>query len=196
MKISMPAALLAGGASRRMGRPKALLRFGSGTLLHHQLTKLAPLFEEIFLVVKDPPDAATGKARLLLDATPRQGPIYGLIRTLEEVADRVFVIAIDLPLMASDVIRGIAERGAGTAAPALIPQAGGRLQPLAAVWRRSALAAARQQVRSGNLALHVLAETVGAEILPESEWRRLDPSGNSFTNLNTMEDYLAMRERA
>jgi len=196
MKISMPAALLAGGASRRMGRPKALLRFGSGTLLHHQLTKLAPLFEEIFLVVKDPPDAATGKARLLLDATPRQGPIYGLIRTLEEVADRVFVIAIDLPLMASDVIRGIAERGAETAAPALIPQAGGRLQPLAAVWRRSALAAARQQVRNGNLALHVLAETVGAEILPESEWRRLDPSGNSFTNLNTMEDYLAMRERA
>jgi molybdopterin-guanine dinucleotide biosynthesis protein A len=196
MKISMPAALLAGGASRRMGRPKALLRFGSGTLLHHQLTKLAPLFEEIFLVVKDPPDAATGKARLLLDATPRQGPIYGLIRTLEEVADRVFVIAIDLPLMASDAIRGIAERGAATAAPALIPQAGGRLQPLAAVWRRSALAAARQQVKSGNLALHVLAETVGAEILPESEWRHLDPSGNSFTNLNTMEDYLAMRERA
>jgi molybdenum cofactor guanylyltransferase len=196
MKISMPAALLAGGASRRMGRPKALLRFGSGTLLHHQLTKLSPLFEEIFLVVKDPPDAATGKARLLLDATPRQGPIYGLMRTLEEAADRVFVIAIDLPLMASDLIRGIAERGAATAAPALIPQAGGRLQPLAAVWRRSALAAAKEQVKRGELSLHGLAEAVGAEIFPEIEWRHLDPSGNSFTNLNTMEDYLALRERA
>jgi len=196
MKISMPAALLAGGASRRMGRPKALLRFGSGTLLHHQLTKLSPLFEEIFLVLKDPPDAATGKARLLLDATPKQGPIYGLIRTLEEVPDRVFVMAIDLPLIAPDLIRGIAERGAATASVALIPQEGSRLQPLAAVWRRAALSSARQQAARGELSLHSLAEAVQAELFPEKEWRHLDPSGNSFTNLNTMADYLALRERA
>src|SRR5215831_9495878 len=196
MKISMPAALLAGGASRRMGRPKALLRFGSGTLLHHQLTKLSVLFDETFLVVKDPPDAATGKARLLLDATPKQGAIYGLIRTLEEIPDRVFVMAIDLPLMAPDLIRAIAERGAATEAPALIPESGGRLQPLAAVWRRSALSAARQQVTRGDLSLHGLAEAVHAEILPEKDWKHFDPSGNSFTNLNTMADYLALRERA
>src|SRR5262249_25156455 len=110
--------------------------------------------------------------------------------------DRVFVMAIDLPLMASDLIRGIAERGAATEAPALIPEAGGRLQPLAAVWRRSALAVARQQVARGELSLHGLAGAVHAEILSEKDWKQLDPSGNSFTNLNTMADYLALRERA
>src|SRR5215813_8803024 len=124
MKISMPAALLAGGASRRMGRPKALLRFGSGTLLHHQLTKLSVLFDETFLVVKDPPDAATGTARLLVDSTPKQAAIFGLIRTLEEVAYRLFIMSIDLPLMTPDLIRGIAERGAATGAAELIPESG------------------------------------------------------------------------
>ena len=32
----MPAAVLAGGASRRMGAPKAALPYGAGTLAEHQ----------------------------------------------------------------------------------------------------------------------------------------------------------------
>jgi molybdopterin-guanine dinucleotide biosynthesis protein A len=196
MKIPMPVALLAGGASKRMGRPKAQLPFGAGTLLQHQLARLAPLFEDIFLVVKDPPDAATGRARVLLDATPRQAPIYGLMRALEEVTDHVFVLAIDLPLIAPDLVRAIAERGLSTGAPALIPEAKGRLEPLAAVWRHAILPVARQQVAAGDLSLQGLARAAGAEIFPESEWRQFDPSGNSWANMNTMADYLALRERA
>jgi len=196
MKIEIPVALLAGGASKRMGRPKALLPFGTGTLLQHQLTKLYPLFDEILLVVKDPPDAATGRARVLLDATPRQGAIFGLIRALEEVTDHAFVLAIDLPLVSVDLIAGIAERGLATAAPAVVAENRGRLEPLAAVWRRGVLPTARKQVAAGDFSLQSLARSAGAEILSEPEWKRFDPSGNSFSNLNTMNDYLVMRERA
>jgi hypothetical protein len=46
------------------------------------------------------------------------------------------------------------------------------------------------------LSLNALAEEVGAEILPESVWHALDPSGNSFANLNTISDWAAHRERA
>ena len=196
MKIPMPVALLAGGGSKRMGRPKASLSFGAGTLLQHQLAKLAPLFEEILLVVKDPPDAATGRARVLLDGSPKQGPVYGLMRALEEISDHLFVLAIDLPLIAVDLIRGIGERGLATSALALIPENKGRLEPLAAVWRRAVLPAARKQVARGDLSLQSLAKAVGVEILPEADWKRFDPSGNSFSNLNTMNDYITMRERA
>ena len=35
-----------------------------------------------------------------------------------------------------------------------------------------------------------------AEIVSEEVWRALDPSGNSFANVNTIEEYTAMRERA
>lgn len=196
MKIPMAVALLAGGASKRMGRPKALLPFGRGTLLQHQLTRLSSLFEEIFLVVKDPPDAATGRARVLLDATPRRAPIFGVIRALEEVPDHVFVLAIDLPLITPDLLRAIAERGLATKTPALIPEAKGRLEPLAAVWRHSVLTFARKQLAAGDLSLQNLARAASAEIFPETEWRQWDTSGNSLANLNTMNDYLALRERA
>jgi len=196
MKIPMSVALLAGGGSKRMGRPKASLSFGAGTLLQHQLAKLAPLFEDILLVVKDPPDAATGRARVLLDGSPKQGPIYGLMRALEEISDHLFVLAIDLPLIAVDLIRGISERGLATSALAVIPENKGRLEPLAAVWRRAVLPVARKQISKGDLSLQSLAKAVGAETLPEADWKDWDPSGNSFSNLNTMNDYLTMRERA
>jgi len=41
-----------------------------------------------------------------------------------------------------------------------------------------------------------LAQAAGAEILEEADWRPLDPSGNSFANVNTLEEYVAARERA
>jgi hypothetical protein len=53
-----------------------------------------------------------------------------------------------------------------------------------------------RRIEGGDLSLHGLAEEVGAETLDEGWWRRFDPSGNAFANLNTLEDYAALRERA
>lgn len=191
----MPAAVLAGGASRRMGSPKGALPYGRTTLLAHQTDRLSRLFEEVFVAVKAAPDFDRGPARLVVDGRPDVAPISGLLRALEEVEDRVFVLAVDLPLLSEDVIRAIGKRGLTTAAPAVVPEASGLIQPLAAVWRRCVLPTARARAARGELSLHGLAEEVGAEIFTEQEWRALDPSGNSFANVNTIQDYAAARER-
>ena len=192
----MPAAVLAGGASQRMGRPKASLPYGAGTLLDFQVAKLSAVFDEVFVVAKDAPSAAVEPARVVLDRYPEHAAIYGLVRALEEAKDRIFVLAVDLPALTPVLLRVIAARGLATKAAALIPRAGGKLQPLAAVWRQAALATAKCRIGKENLSLHALAEDVGAEIFDESEWRSLDPSGTAFENLNTLEQYEAMRERA
>ena len=196
MKIPMPAAVLAGGASRRMGSAKAALPYGGATLLAHQTGRLAELFAEVLVVCKEPPRFETGPARLLLDRTTDQAPIHGLLRALEECADRCFVLAVDVPAMSPAVIRAIGERGLQTEAAALVPESDGLLQPLAAVWTRQALPLARARIEAGELSLRGLATAARAEIFPEREWRNLDPSGNSFANINTLEEYVAMRERA
>jgi molybdenum cofactor guanylyltransferase len=196
MKIPMPAAILAGGASRRMGVSKAELPWGGTTLLEYQTARLAELFEEVFVIGKEDSRFAVGSAHLLKDRLPQTAPIHGLVRALEEIEDRVFVLAVDLPALSADVIREISRRGLETRAPALLPEANGILQPLAAVWRRGILPLAREQVARGELSLHGLAETAGTEVLREEQWRAFDPSGNSFANVNTLEQYLAARERA
>ena len=195
MRFQFPAAVLAGGASRRMGLPKAALPYGRTTLLAHQTERLAGLFEHVMVVAKEEPDFEVGPARLVLDGTAEQAPIYGLLAALAQTKDRVFVLAVDLPLVTSAVIAEIARRGMETAAAALVPLADGRLQPLAAVWSRAVISTAAERIERRELSLHGLAEKCGAEILAESEWRRFDPSGNAFANLNTLQDYVAARER-
>lgn len=192
----MAAAVLAGGASRRMGMPKAGLPYGSSTLLAFQTARLARVFDEVFVVAKQIPDFASGPARLVLDRVPDFAPIHGLLRALEETEDRVFVLAVDLPLLSAGMLEAIARRGLQTTTPALVPQVAGVLQPLAAVWRRSILETAEERITRGELSLQGLVQAVGAELFPEEEWRRIDPSGNSFANVNTVEQYLAIRERA
>jgi len=192
----MPAAILAGGASRRMGRDKGSLPYGASTLAEFQTSRLAAIFQEVWLVAKQPPGYPFGSARPLLDDAPEEAAVHGLRRALREAKDRVFVLAVDLPALSAAVIRAIGERGLATRAPALIPRADGRLQPLAAVWRRTALSELDRRVLEGELSLQGLAEAVGAEILPEQDWRAIDPSGNSFLNVNTLEEYAQLRERA
>jgi len=179
-----------------MGRPKASLPFGSGTLLQHQILRIAPLFSEVFVVVKEAPDSALGRARVLIDSTARRGAIFGLVRTLQEVEDRLFVLAVDLPALATAVIEEIAHRGEKTPAAVVLARADQRLQPLAAVWRRAVIPLAEERIERGELSLTDLAVQAGAEIIEEADWERFDPSGNSFANLNTLEDYVAARERA
>jgi molybdopterin-guanine dinucleotide biosynthesis protein A len=196
MRFEWPAAVLAGGASRRMGRPKASLPYGAATLLEFQTARLAEAFEEVLVVAKEPPETPLGPARLVLDGEPSHAAIRGLARALEEARDRVFVLAVDLPALAPALIRAIAEESERREAAAVLPRADGRLQPLAGVWRRGALPATRRRIRDGELSLHGLAEEVGADVLDESWWRRWDPSGSAFANLNTLEDWAALRERA
>jgi len=192
----MPAAVLAGGASRRMGVSKASLPYGATTLLAHQTGRLSGIFEEVFVVTKEIPSFDAGPALVVLDRAAEHAPIHGLARALEQVSDRLFVLAVDLPLVSEAVIRAVAARSLAGKAAAVVPLADGRLQPLAAVWRRSVLPAALARAARGELSLRGLAQEVCAEILPEESWREADPSGNSFANINTVEEFQAMRERA
>jgi len=196
MTLSMPAAVLAGGASSRMGRPKAALRYGGGTLLEFQTRRLAETFEEVLVVVKEAPGFGVGPARVVLDRTPEAAAIHGLARALEEARDRIFVLAVDLPALTPAVARWIAERSLATEALAVVPRADGRLQPLAAVWRRAALPDVERHIARGQRSLRDLADAVRAEIFEESDWRAADPSGAAFANLNTLEEWEAHRERA
>ena len=151
-------------------------------------------------MTREAPAFSRGAARLLFDRDPERSAISGWMRALEEPqegeTDHVFVLAVELPLVPETVLRAIAARALASPAAAVLPEVAGELEPLAGVWRRAALAEARKRVAAGDRSLRGLARAVGAEAFTESAWRALDPSGNAFANLNTVEDWVVARERA
>lgn len=88
--------VLAGGASRRMGRDKALLPWQGRPLLDHMLALLAAAGVERSVVSGDRPEHDG-----LPDRRPGQGPLGGLATAAAVLPDcRLLVVPVDMPMLA------------------------------------------------------------------------------------------------
>ncbi|GIW71629.1 MAG: putative molybdenum cofactor guanylyltransferase [Planctomycetota bacterium] len=202
-RCALGAAILAGGASRRMGRPKALLRLGAETLLERQVRLLAPLVGEL-LVVGEGLEAAgvrvPAPARAVGDgAWPRAGPLAGLVAALENSrARRLWCRGVDMPFVVPAVLGRLEElavQAAGCAAVVPLDRQG-RPQPLAAVYvRELALPPLAAALARGERALLAAVGALQPLWVPAACLEPLDPELLSLRGLNTPAEYAAARRR-
>ena len=133
------AVVLAGGQSVRFGSDKALAEFRGEPLLKHVLRGLrAAGFAQIALAAKDAQRYApvAEGIELLDDGHAGQTPLAGLAAGLKSSRyEVVFACAADMPF-AADAALIDALTAALVSNDAAVPEAGGSLQPLCAVWRR------------------------------------------------------------
>jgi molybdenum cofactor guanylyltransferase len=191
MKLS--AVLLAGGASRRMGRDKATLEFSGRTLWRIQLDLLRKLQpQEIFVSARTAPPWRPVDVQLVLDTPPSRGPISGVAATLTQMrGTHLLVLAIDMPFMNERWLRflcGQTETGCGT-----IPIIGDRLEPLVAIYPAEARPDLAEALRGTEFSLQILARR-----LVDRSKLRLVPVAKSdedlFRNLNQPDDLAAARD--
>jgi len=98
---SLSAALLCGGASRRMGRDKALLEHEGEPLVARGARALAALSPEVVLACGAEPRYQDLGWPLALEGEADQGPLAGILAALEATrGERVLVAAVDLPDLA------------------------------------------------------------------------------------------------
>jgi len=153
------ALVLAGGESRRFGSDKALAQFRGEPLLAHVLKGVcAAGFAQVSLAAKAPERYAAvadeiayvnkRKIELLRDVRPFQTPLAGLAAGLKASRhDLVFACAADMPFAADPaLIDALTAAIAGH--DAVVPEAGGSLQPLCGLWRRHCLAVAEELLDS------------------------------------------------
>ena len=139
--------VLAGGASRRMGRPKALLPFGGTTLIEHLIANLALAFAEILVSANAP--LLGGRYPLVGDLHPGAGPLAAIEAGLTAARHKlVFAVACDMPLLKSDLALTICAAAAGH--DAAVPRLSGRPEPAAAAYRRSAGPAITAALEAGR----------------------------------------------
>lgn len=187
------AALLLGGASRRMGRDKARLAWDGVALATRTARLLAEHFEDVLLVGGDPPADAPG--RRVPDPEGPRCALRGLVAALAEArGERVLVVATDLPLLGPELLLALV---AWPEADAVLPRAEGRLEPLCALWARAAvLPRARARLAAGRLALHELVGEGTCVLLEGDDLRAVDPAGTMLANANTPEEWARLERLA
>jgi len=189
---NIAAALLAGGGSTRMGRDKARLPLAGVAAATRAAQLLDSLFEEVLIVGGDPPADAPG--RRVPDPEGPRCALRGLVGALEAArAERVLVVATDLPLLSPELLLALV---AWPEAELVAPRVAGHLEPLCAIYSRAAaLARARTRLASGRLALHELARELELSALGDDDLRAIDPDQMALANANTPEEWARLEAK-
>lgn len=163
--------LLTGGTSRRMGRDKAAIPIdtpiGPVTLAQHTWGLLGQVCARAVEV--GPGRAGAWSVR---EDPPGGGPLAAVAAGWEALAGSgwtgaVLVVATDLPRLTGGLLRWL---GTHPAEGAVVPLAGGRVQPLCARYRPADLELATRLVAQGRRAMTDLLEAVHPVLIAESEW--------------------------
>lgn len=180
------AAILAGGASSRMGRDKSLILVDGKPLIQRVHDQLSSRFDDILISTNEAEKYAFLNARSVPDLVPGHGPLMG-IRTAVEAAryDRVFVAACDIPVIDDDTVERMLVLAENF--DCVVPRSRLGPEPLFAVYRKSAIPAMCDVLDSGERRIRAVFPRVRTHAfdLGPSRWYR---------NLNTNEDVVAFLE--
>lgn len=169
--------VLVGGRSTRLGAPKATL------FLDRVVAAARPVFDEVIAV-----DRSGGEPRDIetIFESPHEdeAPIFGVHRALEHARAKCFVLAVDYPLIRSDLLRRLSERFAASSANLLVPRSGGHLHVLCAGYSRVLVPLIDARIAKRQYDLRSIA--VEAEIV--------EHDGAELLNVNTREE-LELYER-
>lgn len=192
----MSAIVLAGGKSTRLGRDKLAEKVAGRTLLEHVVSRLAPLGQDILVVVapgQTRPPVPPQVARVVTDLYPGKSALGGVHAGLMASIDQFnIVVAGDMPLLNSTLLARLLELAPGW--DAVVPRLGGRVEPLHSIYSLTCLPAIERQLQGGSVRTRDFFENVRARYVEDEEIDRFDPEHLSFFNVNTEQDLARVRE--
>lgn len=173
--------VLVGGRSTRMGRDKALLSIGDGTLVDH-VAKSVQSAGNVTLV--GPPERYESLPyKVVPDLVEDRGPLGGLLTAMKSVeADWYLIVACDLPGITAGFLSDLLNEAEITIGECVIPLTDAGLEPLCAVYHRRVLDKVQAALDRNDLKMQDFVSTLGLEVVPVSEPALL-------RNVNTPEDY-------
>jgi molybdopterin-guanine dinucleotide biosynthesis protein A len=183
------AAILVGGQARRFGgRDKSRLVIQGRTIIVRQVELLQRVAGYVFGVGHTPERFEDLSLPMVADVLPGAGALGGILTALESCdADRVLVVACDLPFLTEALLRALltlADTGDG----AWVETARGP-EPLIACYRQTARVPIRAAIQEGHLKAADLAHRLTIRPLSGEALAACGAPDLLLRNLNTPEDY-------
>lgn len=192
MTTTVPLAgiILAGGASRRMGRDKATLPYEGATLVERMVSILAPRCAPIFVIAAPGQALPALDAEVLRDEVRGVGPLLatgrGLRAAAEAGSELAFVSAVDMPLLTVELIDELVAPAVRVEADVVLPW-DGRDHYLAGVYRTALAGRVDELIAAGERSMRALVDRVDTQ-------RIVMPEQRALTNVNTAADLAAIRD--
>ena len=192
--MSIGGIVLAGGRSTRMGVSKAMLPFGSETMLQRVVRLLGTSVSPIVTVAARDQELPSLPADVIVthDERDARGPLEGLragLKALPESVVAAYVTSCDVPLLVPAFVEHmLALLGDHDIA---VMEIDGFTHPLSAVYRRSVLPQVESLLAQDRLRPVFLFDAVKTRRVSPDEMRAADPDLRTLRNLNTREDYEA-----
>jgi molybdopterin-guanine dinucleotide biosynthesis protein A len=165
-----------------MGSAKPAMPFGGSTFLERVLDAARPVFDKVAVIGREEEPPHDDVA-----------PIFGVAAALADLgAGRGFVLAVDYPLITSELLRFLSSRAESSPAPVVAPEWNGRVQTLCAVYDASLAPRVAARIAERRYDLRGLIAEAGGEIIAESDIRGRFP-GEPLMNVNTPEQLEAAR---
>ncbi|MDR1422770.1 MAG: molybdenum cofactor guanylyltransferase [Coriobacteriales bacterium] len=196
----------AGGESKRMKAPKALVSFCGLPLICRGLKRLGPIADELLITSNDQQSLDflcagvryEGKLRLVSDVYEQRSALNGLYTALYYASDPyVGVVACDMVFPSAPLL--LAECDALTTDPefdAVVPRTSHGFEPFHAVYRReTCLPLIYAALQEGETRANGWFGEARIREFTFEEVLAADPRGGSFINVNTPEELSALELR-
>ena len=179
---------VAGGRSLRMGRDKALLEWGTSTLLDHTLDRLRAACSDVRILSGPEPRYADRRLTVLVDALPDGGPLAGVCSGLASAPGRAGIfLAVDLPFVPAELLSLLLELARDF--DAVVPVTADGAHPLCAVYGPGCLAPIRRRLAAGERKMTCFWPDVRVREAGPAELAGFGDPAVLLRNVNTPEDY-------
>jgi molybdenum cofactor guanylyltransferase len=180
--------ILAGGKSRRMGRDKAFLPFGTGRLIERVIEVLRQVTGDVILITNTPESYQPFGLPMFSDVFPEAGSLGGIYTGLVSAKTPYSLcLACDMPFVKSEFLRFLCETATET--DVVIPRNAEDFQPLCAVYSQVCREPIRQKIEAGRLKITGFFDQVRVRVVEGELLTRYDPHDVMFFNANTPEEY-------
>jgi molybdopterin-guanine dinucleotide biosynthesis protein A len=186
--------VLAGGRSSRFGRDKLAEEYEGSPLLHHPVSRLLEVCDEVIVVIapgaEEPAMPAGMRVEFARDAIEGEGPLRGLSAGLRvATAEWVVLAGGDMPDLQPAVLREMLRAAHETGVVAVTLSDGGTDRPLPCVLRTvPATDAARALLEDGRRSLRDLLAVVATVVVDEPTWTALDPERRTLRDVDQPTD--------
>ncbi len=192
VNLQITGLVLAGGASRRMGRNKAFLELDGRPLIQLVVERMASVCAEVLVVAGDAQPYAGLGLPVVEDRFRGVGVLGGLHAGLEAASHELtLAVGCDMPFLDPALLRAFAGWAEGF--DVAILRRGEQVEPLHAAYRRTCLPAMEEAIRAHRRRIISFFPRVHVRYVTPADVASFDPGLRSFRNVNTPQEWEAAR---